>query len=179
MFNAQEHLIDIRGRDYLEVKWRLVWLREEHPGWTISTELLDAGDPVIVRAAIADEAGHVIATGHAEYPRGKPFPSVMKCETSAIGRALAHAGFGTQFAGEDVEEVEVVDAPVARPAVDEAQAEALMGEIGGAASREALRRMRERVLAVPPGTPVGEALRDAYKRAWEDLDDRVPNGRAA
>lgn len=112
-FNPHEHLIDIRGQAYLEVKWRLVWLRQEHPDWTIATELLTTGDPVVVRATIADAAGRVLATGHAEYPRGRPYPAVMKCETAAIGRALAHCGFGTQFGGEDVTEADLVDAPVA------------------------------------------------------------------
>ncbi len=112
-FNPHDHLIDIRGKSYLEVKWRLVWLRQEHPDWTIATELLTSADPVVVRATIADAAGRVLATGHAEYPRGRPYPAVMKCETAAIGRALAHCGFGTQFGGEDVEEAGLVDAPVA------------------------------------------------------------------
>lgn len=114
-FNPQPHLIDIRGKRYLEVKWRLVWLRQEHPDWAITTELVDTGDPVIVRAVVADASGRPIASGHAEYPRGRQFPSIMKAETAAIGRALAHAGFGTQFGGEDVEEADLVDAPVARP----------------------------------------------------------------
>jgi hypothetical protein len=116
-FNPQEHLIDIRGKQYLEVKWRLVWLRQEHPDWSIITEVVEAGEPVIVKATVADGTGRVIATGHAEYPRGRQFPGVMKAETAAVGRALAHSGFGTQFGGEDVEEVEIVDAAVSRTRV--------------------------------------------------------------
>jgi hypothetical protein len=121
-FNPKPHLIDIRGKQYLEVKWRLVWLRQAHPDWAIDTELLDITDPVIVRATLRDTEGRLIASGHAEYPRGRQFPSIMKAETSAIGRALAHAGFGTQFAGEDVEEPDLVDAPVQRPLPERAAA---------------------------------------------------------
>jgi hypothetical protein len=44
MFNASEHLLNIgtnkKPRLYLEVKYRLVWLREEHPDAQISTEIL-------------------------------------------------------------------------------------------------------------------------------------------
>lgn len=112
-FDPTKHLIDIKGREYLEVRWRLVWFREIHPCGAILTELLSDKDPVIVRAVIADGDRTTLGSGLAEYPRGRQFPAVMKCETAAIGRALAHAGFGTQWAGADVEEVGLVDSPVA------------------------------------------------------------------
>lgn len=114
-FDPTPHLIELRGKKYLEVKWRLLWLRQEHPDWSITTDLVDTGDPIIMRAVVADAAGHPIATGYAEYPRGRQFPAIMKAETAAIGRALAHAGFGTQFGGQDVQEADVVDAPAGRP----------------------------------------------------------------
>src|SRR4051794_35897723 len=43
-FNPADHLLDIgtkkKPRMYLEVKWRLVWLREQHPEATIETEII-------------------------------------------------------------------------------------------------------------------------------------------
>ena len=30
-FNPNDHLINLKGKHYLEVKWRLVWFRMEHP----------------------------------------------------------------------------------------------------------------------------------------------------
>ncbi len=33
-------ILNLRGRDYLEVKYRLVWFREEHPDWSIETEFM-------------------------------------------------------------------------------------------------------------------------------------------
>lgn len=31
-FNAEQHLTSIKGKQYLEVKWRLVWMAAEHNG---------------------------------------------------------------------------------------------------------------------------------------------------
>src|SRR5579859_2606952 len=37
-FNAEKHLMELQGKAYLEVKWRLVWFRQECPNGTIDTE---------------------------------------------------------------------------------------------------------------------------------------------
>lgn len=43
-FNPREHLITIKNRqgssEYLPVKWRLVWFRQECPEGTIETEIV-------------------------------------------------------------------------------------------------------------------------------------------
>lgn len=117
-FNANEHITNLRGKQYLEVKWRLVWFREDHPRGGIQTEIINT-EPVLVRAIITSEEGQILATGHGSANdngqnvvwKGK---AIEKAETAAIGRALAHAGYGTQFAPEDDEEPDtVVDSPVA------------------------------------------------------------------
>jgi hypothetical protein len=40
-FNAEKHLMNLSGKAYLEVKWRLVWFRLECPNGTIDTEEVD------------------------------------------------------------------------------------------------------------------------------------------
>lgn len=112
-------LLNLRGSDYLEVKYRLVWFREEHPSWAIETEFVSLNDrSACARAVIRDESGRTIATSH-KLENNASFPDFMeKAETGAIGRALALIGFGTQFCAEELDEGErIVDSPVAPNAV--------------------------------------------------------------
>jgi hypothetical protein len=43
-FDPTRHLTRVSGSDYLEVKWRLVWLRDRHPDATLETELVSHHD---------------------------------------------------------------------------------------------------------------------------------------
>lgn len=107
-------LLNLRGREYLEVKYRLVWFREEHPNWSIETELLSVTqDSAYARAVVKDETGRIIATSH-KFESKRGFPDfIEKAETGAIGRALALVGYGTQFCADELDEGErIVDAPV-------------------------------------------------------------------
>ncbi len=103
-FDPEKHLIKLQGnRSYLPVSARLVWFREQHPNWRIETQIqqIDVESGLaIFKASIIDDSDRVIATGTKMETR-VGFPDyVEKAETGAIGRALAVAGFGTQFAPE-------------------------------------------------------------------------------
>jgi len=114
-FDPSAHLTDIKGKKYLEVKWRLVWVREEHPDWQIKTEIVERVEGgVIAKATILDGEGQLLATAH-KMETKQGFPDYLeKAETGAVGRALALCGYGTQFAPELDEGTErIVDAPVA------------------------------------------------------------------
>lgn len=106
-------LMNIKGKPYLQVAHRLVWFREDHPDWTIKTDIERIeGNAAIGFAEIIDAKGTVIATAH-KYEDSKGFPDfIEKAETGAIGRALALCGYGTQFAPEFDEESRLVDSPV-------------------------------------------------------------------
>jgi hypothetical protein len=106
-------LLNLRGKDYLEVKYRLVWFREEHPEWSIETEFLNITEnSAFARALVKDQNGRIIATSH-KAESVNNFPDFLeKAETGAIGRALALIGFGTQFCADELDEGErIVDAP--------------------------------------------------------------------
>lgn len=105
---------DIRGNDYLDVKYRVVWFREDHPDWAIETELISVTDnSAYAKATIRDEKGRIITTSH-KFENVQGFPDfIEKCETGAIGRALALIGYGTQFCADDLDEGKrIVDSPV-------------------------------------------------------------------
>ena len=117
-FKPQEHMMEIKGKDYLEVKWRIVWFRDTHPQGRITTDLILSNEKMVVfKATVFTDTGEVLAAGHGTAPTGGQGVwsdrAYEKAETAAIGRALAHAGFGTQFTDED-ENGHLSDSPVAR-----------------------------------------------------------------
>lgn len=124
MFNPNDHLMNLKGKAYLEVKWRLVWFRQEHPDWSIRTQIVDLNIEqkyAVFKAIIANENGIIVAEGtKMEDARG--FADYMeKAETGSIGRALGILGYGTQFAPEfdevdpSAQNPRIVDAPINQP----------------------------------------------------------------
>lgn len=113
-FNPKEHLMQLQGKDYLPVAWRIVWFREANPTGSIATELIAADTTIIIRAVVSTEAG-ILSTGYGTAPAaGKGSwtgRAIEKAETAAIGRALAHAGYGTQFTDDD-EGDSLADSPI-------------------------------------------------------------------
>jgi hypothetical protein len=111
-FDPGQHLSKIKGQDYLEVKWRLAWIRAEHPDASITTDLY------------SHENGRAIFHAHVSLPAGGSSTGwgsetadtfenyIEKAETKAIGRALAALGFGTQFCDDFNDNGAIADAPV-------------------------------------------------------------------
>jgi hypothetical protein len=114
-FDPTVYLSEHRGRKYLEVKWRLLWLRTEHPDAQIETEEVSAGEDWVKFRARVTIPGGGSATGHAFQTR-QDFPAYFeKAETRAVGRALACLGYGTQFATELDDDADGAQAPVETP----------------------------------------------------------------
>ncbi|GAC1611123.1 MAG: hypothetical protein NVS3B3_21560 [Aquirhabdus sp.] len=110
-------ILNLRGKDYLEVKYRIVWFTEKYPNWSIETEFVRVNpDSALAKATIRDDKGTIKATSH-KFEDSKGFPDFLeKAETGSIGRALALIGCGTQFCADELDEGKrIVDSPVSKP----------------------------------------------------------------
>lgn len=130
-FDPRQHLMNLKGKDYLPVAARLIWLNEEALRYTIQSQILKLEDTyAIVQATVTvlDETNSPIKTASATKREDKThFPDYLeKAETGAVGRALGMLGYGTQFAPEFDEltgllEARVVDKPQPRVADERSQ----------------------------------------------------------
>lgn len=101
-FNPREHLRQLDdGSYYLDVKWRMHWLRSEHPEADIQTELLALDDEHAVCKAVVSIPGSGTASGHASASQSSTASFIETAETRAIGRALAALGYGAEFVEAD------------------------------------------------------------------------------
>jgi hypothetical protein len=114
-FDPARFLTRVNGSDYLEVKWRLVWLRDRHPDAVVETELVShESNTAVFRAQVRIPDGGS-ASGWGSESAGDFRDYLEKAETKAIGRALAALGFGTQFCPDfefGASVGRIVDAPV-------------------------------------------------------------------
>lgn len=113
----------IRGKEYMEVKDRVMVFRKNHPDWAIITELVENNEStgsVIFKAHIEDEVGRIRGTGHAHEFKDDKTSMVNKtshlenCETSAIGRAMASLGIGVESSYASYDEVMIAKDKEAR-----------------------------------------------------------------
>lgn len=116
MFDPNQHMMKLKGKDYLQVAWRLVWFREDHPDFGINAEALTiTDDHAVFKATITNADGIQVSSGHGSESKRDFGDFIEKAETKAIGRALAMLGYGTQFAADELDEGErIVDSPINR-----------------------------------------------------------------
>ncbi len=98
-FDPTQYLSNFDGRDYLEVKWRVMWLRHEHPDARMTTEIVQHNEEsgfALFRAEV-EVPGSGKATGWGSETVRDFHDYIEAAETKAMGRALAALGYGTQF----------------------------------------------------------------------------------
>src|SRR5690242_20363610 len=123
-YDPNQHLMNLKGRDYLNVQNRLLWfIRDQRDfivrglattSYVIRTELVEqdretgyAHFKTYVRDVLGNEAvmyGSESAKDFADYAE--------KASTKSLGRALLALGYGTAFAPEMDEGDRIVDTPV-------------------------------------------------------------------
>lgn len=117
-------LMNLKGKEYLMVAHRLVWLTDESENYDIQTEFLSLTEDMAVAKTtltLMDKDGKVLKRTQAtKRETKKDFPDfIEKAETGSLGRALAMAGFGTQFSTQDLDEGDrLADAPLAPSKVE-------------------------------------------------------------
>lgn len=114
---TQLPLISLKGKDYLQVAHRVQWFNEKENHFSINTQFLVMDDTqTVCRAEVTvfDEKGRKRTTTATKRETKADFSDHSeKAETSAIGRALALLGYGTQFAVADFEEgARLADSPM-------------------------------------------------------------------
>lgn len=183
-FDPSKHLSQARKNgpsDYLQVKWRIKWFRDEHPQGSIVTEIRELSkDRCVVHATVTTTEGAVSTGIGSETPDDfKDF--IEKAETKAIGRALAALGYGTQFV-DDFEEgtgkdgqLRIADSPTPRGARSP----------GGGAGSAGSRVPRVPSASGPQGDVVAAAkqIYDAYEEVGDPEQgpptDQAPAARGA
>lgn len=146
-------LLNLKGKPYLQVAHRLVWFREDHPNANIHTEIVKAGDNfAVVKASVflydaKNNLFQPIAQAH-KFECAENFPDyIEKAETGAVGRALAMAGYGTQFEPELDEGVRLADAPI-QPAIKAKVNPAEEAEVASPPSTDILKEVQKIVYVV-------------------------------
>lgn len=99
--NKRIKKITIKGKQYATVAARVQAFRELCPDGLIHTEIISINDGVVLmQAEVKDETGKLLATGYAQEKETASMINktsyVENCETSAIGRALAMLGLGSE-----------------------------------------------------------------------------------
>jgi len=111
-------LINLKGKDYLQVAHRLVWFNEVSERFRVETDfVLITDEQTVARAKVSvfnNEGIEIKMATATKRETKKDFPDhTEKAETGAIGRALALMGYGTQFAIADLDEgSRLADSPV-------------------------------------------------------------------
>jgi hypothetical protein len=118
-FNPNDYLIDLKGKKYLQVAHRVEWFRHTCPNGAIVTELVNV-EPIVFKATVTNNEGAVLAVDYASATpkQGAVWSGreIEKASTAAIGRALALAGYGTQFTDDfdDGETGHLADSPLSK-----------------------------------------------------------------
>lgn len=108
--NSLINTIKLKGKDYAEVKERVIAFRRVFPTGQIITEPSFTDNYVMYEAVIFDENDKLLAKGHSREYLKNEF-AIEKAETSAIGRALGFCGFGINTSIASAEDIENMDKP--------------------------------------------------------------------
>jgi len=104
--------VDIKGKEYILVKDRVLYFNEQYANGYITTELLSQplDGTIVIKALVYPDVGSgKCFTGHAQEVIGDGYinktSAMENAETSAVGRALAMMGIGVLDSIASVDEI--------------------------------------------------------------------------
>lgn len=106
--NSLIKTIQLKGKEYAEVKERVIAFRRVHPLGQIITEPSFTENYVIFEAIAFDGDGKMLSKGHAREYLKKEFAMEL-AESSAIGRCLGFCGYGISTSIASAEDIENMD----------------------------------------------------------------------
>ena len=100
----------IKGKPYVMGKDRVLFFRENYPGWAIESEMVKLSEGrCVIRTLIKDPNGVIKSTGYAEEKEGSTNINttsfIENCETSAVTRALGFLGIGVEESMASAEDI--------------------------------------------------------------------------
>lgn len=108
--NKEIKTTELKGKEYAEVKERVIAYRKLYTDGVIHTELKFTDNYVLAEATATDNEGKVLSVGHAREMLNRAF-AVENCETSAVGRCLGFIGIGINTAIASKEDIENTESP--------------------------------------------------------------------
>ena len=109
--SLKDRAIDIKGKEYVLVKDRVLYFNEVYPNGSITTERLSEGDREIIKATVYPDCDkpNRFFTWYSQAQRGKGLinqtAALENCESSAVWRALAFLGIGVIDSIASVDEI--------------------------------------------------------------------------
>lgn len=109
----KDKAISIKGKDYVQVKDRIIYFNEKYPNGSIVTNLISDEDKVVMKAKVTPDVSSPerYFTGYSASNPSKSIEAQVPhevAETSAIGRALAMMGIGVIDSVASVDEMRKV-----------------------------------------------------------------------
>ena len=171
-FDPTPYMRQLRGRggggEYLDVKWRLLWLRKEHPDAEILTEHVQIEPTLAIFKATVTLPSGGKATGYGSETAGDFGDFIEKAETKAIGRALNALGYGAQFGERGDEEPAAPPRFAPRPPAEPSRLPERTARPPARRAPEAVQSAPEVERAVPTPAPVAAMPRPVPGGAGTD-----------
>ena len=115
----RDKAVDIKGKEYVLVKDRVLYFNNHYPEGSITTELVSApeSDHIVMKATVTPD-GRRTFTGYSQATKGDGYinktAALENAETSAVGRALAMMGIGVIDSIASVDEINKAESVIRR-----------------------------------------------------------------